>query len=179
MQNRAQFAFDDGTGLSPSCNGREQHDGNSKRALDGADGFSAKPAVLSSWKEIAAHLGKGVRTVQRWEREYSLPVRRPKSKGIVIAHPDELTAWLQHANSAAMDAPSQTDGTQELLQPAFELAAACAQLKAENGRLRRENALLRARVQSLKAASLAQNSPPALPPDSPKQRPTTLRSIRA
>jgi hypothetical protein len=33
-------------------------------------------ALLSSWKDIAKYTGKGVRTVQRWERE-GLPVRRP------------------------------------------------------------------------------------------------------
>jgi hypothetical protein len=33
--------------------------------------------VLSSWKEIARHFGKGVRTVQRWERELGLPIHRP------------------------------------------------------------------------------------------------------
>src|SRR5512146_2301894 len=53
--------------------------------------------VLSSWKEIAAYLGKGVRTVQRWERELNLPVRRPleHNKRIVSAVPAELDAWIQ------------------------------------------------------------------------------------
>ena len=53
--------------------------------------------VLSSWKEIAAYLGKGVRTVQRWEQELALPVRRPvKHKaGIVVASRAELDAWLK------------------------------------------------------------------------------------
>lgn len=53
--------------------------------------------ILSSWKEIASYLGKGVRTVQRWERELDLPVRRPKpnEKQIVLAFPDELDSWLR------------------------------------------------------------------------------------
>ena len=53
--------------------------------------------MLSSWKEIAAYLGKGVRTVQRWERELRLPVRRPiaHDKRIVIALPEELDHWVQ------------------------------------------------------------------------------------
>lgn len=53
--------------------------------------------VLSSWKEIASYLGKGVRTVQRWERELGLPVRRPKpnEKQIVLAFPQEIDAWLR------------------------------------------------------------------------------------
>jgi len=33
--------------------------------------------VLNSWKEIAAYVGRGVRTVQRWERELGFPVRHP------------------------------------------------------------------------------------------------------
>ena len=34
-------------------------------------------SVLNSWKEIASYLGRSVRTVQRWEREFGLPVHRP------------------------------------------------------------------------------------------------------
>jgi len=38
------------------------------------------PQILSGWKEIANYLGKGVRTVQRYERYMGLPVRRPAGK---------------------------------------------------------------------------------------------------
>ena len=34
---------------------------------------------LDSWKEIARYLNRSERTVQRWERESGLPVRRVKS----------------------------------------------------------------------------------------------------
>lgn len=56
------------------------------------------PAILGSWKEIAQYLGKGVRTVQRWEHELKLPVHRPSgaSKGVVIAFPQELENWAKH-----------------------------------------------------------------------------------
>jgi hypothetical protein len=52
--------------------------------------------VLTSWKEIASYLGKGVRTVQRWEGQFGLPVRRPneKFKGVVYASRHELDRWL-------------------------------------------------------------------------------------
>ena len=52
--------------------------------------------VLNSWKEIAAYLGRGVRTVQRWERELGLPVRRPRGKerSAVIALTPDLDRWL-------------------------------------------------------------------------------------
>jgi hypothetical protein len=51
---------------------------------------------LTSWKEIANYLGKGVRTVQRWERELGLPVRRPShnEKHVVIAFAAELDEWI-------------------------------------------------------------------------------------
>jgi hypothetical protein len=52
--------------------------------------------VLTSWKEIASYLGKGVRTVQRWEAEMDLPVRRPAAdRHIVLAFPEELDAWAR------------------------------------------------------------------------------------
>jgi len=50
---------------------------------------------LDSWKEIAAHLGRSVRTVTRWEREEGLPVRRHVhgKAGTVFAYKSELDAW--------------------------------------------------------------------------------------
>ena len=54
--------------------------------------------ILNSWKEIANYLGRGVRTVQRWERDLGLPVHRPKGKdrSAVLAFPAELEAWLHN-----------------------------------------------------------------------------------
>ena len=54
-------------------------------------------SILNSWKEIANYLGRGVRTVQRWERDLGLPVHRPKGKdrSAVVAFPEELNTWLQ------------------------------------------------------------------------------------
>ncbi len=51
---------------------------------------------LNGWKEIATYLGLGVRTVQRYERELSLPVRRPsgRMRGAVIANCLELQQWM-------------------------------------------------------------------------------------
>src|SRR4051812_24196274 len=56
--------------------------------------------VLSSWKEIAQYLGKSVRTVQRWEEQLGLPLRRPVSKerGIVFALTTEIDEWLLNQN---------------------------------------------------------------------------------
>jgi len=72
-------------------------------------------AQLNGWKEIAAFFGKGVRTVQRWEREMGLPVRRlPGPRGeIVFALPSELHAWrqkLEQGNRNGED-PKLEDGS--------------------------------------------------------------------
>ena len=57
---------------------------------------SERQQFLSGWKEIATYLGKGVRTVQRYERELGLPVRRPagRTTGSVLATKAELDAWV-------------------------------------------------------------------------------------
>ena len=53
--------------------------------------------ILNSWKEIANYLGKGIRTVQRYELELRLPIRRPagKPRASVIATTAELDAWVK------------------------------------------------------------------------------------
>ncbi|HET6933638.1 MAG TPA: hypothetical protein VFI72_02290 [Candidatus Angelobacter sp.] len=53
--------------------------------------------VLNSWKEIACYLNRGVRTVQRWESELGLPVRRPRgrSRSAVIAMRSDIDHWLK------------------------------------------------------------------------------------
>jgi hypothetical protein len=63
---------------------------------------SGRPTVrssntLQSWKEIAAYVKRGVRTVQRWERSHGLPVRRPRpgERSPVFAFPEELDQWMR------------------------------------------------------------------------------------
>ncbi len=65
---------------------------------------------LNGWKEIAAHLGKGVRTVQRWEKEFGLPVRRLGRSGseIVFAFAEELDAWQRPVEGMVASNPDAT-----------------------------------------------------------------------
>lgn len=67
----------------------------SDRADD--DQGPSDPDRLTGWKEIAAFLGKGVRTAQRWEKEYGLPVSRIGREGgeIIFTSRRKLTAWLE------------------------------------------------------------------------------------
>ena len=52
---------------------------------------------LDSWKEIAAYVRRGVRTVRRWEHEEGLPVHRHvhRSAGSVYAFKSEIDVWRQ------------------------------------------------------------------------------------
>jgi len=61
---------------------------------------------LDSWKDIAGYLCRDVRTVQRWERERSLPVHRLPGgrKPRIYAMKSELDLWLK--GSPADPAPS-------------------------------------------------------------------------
>ena len=60
--------------------------------------------ILNGWKEIATYLGRGVRTVQRWEVLYKMPVHRPaeKDRAAVVAFSNELDQWIKQ---------SKVDGT--------------------------------------------------------------------
>jgi CheY-like chemotaxis protein len=55
--------------------------------------------ILHSWKEIAAYLGRGVRTIQRYETQLGFPIRRParKDRSAVMAFTDEIDQWLSRA----------------------------------------------------------------------------------
>jgi TolB-like protein len=60
---------------------------------------------LDSWKEIAHHFGRDVRTVQRWEAREGLPVHRHHHtrRGSVYAFAAELDAWWE-SRRALLDA---------------------------------------------------------------------------
>jgi len=59
--------------------------------------FESEPVAdrLESWKQIAAYLKRGVRTVRRWEHDEGLPVHRHVHRvlGSVYAYRTEIDAW--------------------------------------------------------------------------------------
>src|ERR1700694_1834323 len=63
----------------------------------GPEGPPLPEKKLDSWKEIAAHLGREVRTVQRWEKTEGLPVKRHEhqKKSTGYAYPSELEDWVR------------------------------------------------------------------------------------
>jgi len=64
---------------------------------------------LDSWKEIAAYLKCGVRTVQRWEKTEGLPVHRHvhQAQGSVYAFTSEIDRWRdQRARNPLITRPA-------------------------------------------------------------------------
>lgn len=60
---------------------------------------------LDSWKDIANHFGRVVRTVQLWEKREGLPVHRHfhKELGSVFAFRSELDAWRSQASTGSKE----------------------------------------------------------------------------
>ena len=75
---------------------------------------AARPsqARLNGWKEIAAHFGRTIRTVQRWEQELGLPVHRLSTgKGeTVYALIGELESWLADNERIASEGRGNAEG---------------------------------------------------------------------
>ena len=63
--------------------------------------------ILNSWKEVSNYIGRGVRTVQRWEELYGLPVHRAagRDRSAVYALSDEIDAWLRMGKMHEMPKP--------------------------------------------------------------------------
>jgi len=101
--------------------------------------------LLNSWKEIAAYLNRGVRTVQRWEIELGLPIRRPrgKNRSAVMAIRSELDAWLKacpvsrevenngHAAPSTWFATTEMQRLNSLLLQSHELHTNAYRLRTE------------------------------------------------
>lgn len=103
------------------------------------------PQFLSGWKEIANYLGKGVRTVQRYEWQLGLPVRRPagKPRAAVVATKKEIDAWVS---------ASPIREAFQLIRPApglpAQTAAAIVDGIAQMGKLRQQMGELRDEVKT-------------------------------
>ncbi len=72
---------------------------------------------LDSWKAIARHLGRSVRTVRRWEAAEGLPVRRHmhNAQASVYAFTEELEDWVrQREQTPAADFAASVAATAAL-----------------------------------------------------------------
>jgi Tfp pilus assembly protein PilF len=79
---------------------------------------------LSSWKEIAAFVGRDERTVKRWEDSRGLPVRRVPGSGksAVFAYEEEIESWIR-SNDAAVpsSSPPVVPATNSVAHPGLRL----------------------------------------------------------
>lgn len=93
--------------------------------------------ILSGWKEIAAYLGRGVRTVQRYEHQLGLPTRRISGhrSGSVLATKSDLDSWV---NSRPIVQSSDTQQTAQV-----HLGSALENSLRERSRLHSEMMTLR------------------------------------
>lgn len=88
---------------------------------------------LDGWKDIACHLGRDIRTCQRWSQRLGLPIYRidaDSARGKVYAYRSELEAWLKSrgpnivppeppAESAAPPAPPPARFRRSRIEIAF------------------------------------------------------------
>jgi tetratricopeptide (TPR) repeat protein len=68
------------------------------------------PHRLDSWKEIASHFRRDMRTVRRWEQAEGMPVHRHlhRARGSVYAYADELDRWWDTRRS--QEGPGEPPG---------------------------------------------------------------------
>jgi TolB-like protein len=84
---------------------------------------------LESWKKIAAHLKRDVRTVQRWEQSNGLPIHRHQraQRALPYAYTKELDAWWARQSDGA-DSPVAAGIPRAAMVRKWLLAAAAAVL---------------------------------------------------
>jgi len=77
---------------------------------------------LDGWKDVASHLGRGERTVKRWDVERGLPIHRVPGAGraTIYAYTAELDEWLK--SRVAQDQETAPKATQEATQEAEDAA---------------------------------------------------------
>ena len=100
--------------------------------------MNGKSGLLNSWKEVASYLGRGVRTVQRWEK-IGLPVRRlgHGSRAPVIAFTSDIDRWMQQARSGGLIVPAMAEqlfckgDLRESIEQSRMLRETLAQLRAK------------------------------------------------
>ncbi len=136
--------------------------------------------VLNSWKEIADYLGRGIRTVQRYERELGLPVRRPagKKRSAVIAIKADIDAWVHAAPMHDADRLSMAQAASShsvvMLHPGVtQMRELCAQMTALRDELRITCARVHESVLRLRGSANSIVTPQAA--YTPSERPARSR----
>lgn len=138
-----------------------------------AEAGTGFPERLNSWKEIAAFLGRGLRTVQRWEHDLDLPVHRngtgPRSP--VYALTTELNFWITtwgamrgeaaHGSPLKLPAGKPVENSRRLASKIHTLVRAVAE---NSVRQRRQAEVLEKRILEIRSRMKARVSRKTAPP---------------
>ena len=154
-----------------------------------------KITSLNSWKEISLYLDRGIRTVQRWERELGLPVHRVGHghRSPVHAFPGELQAWILRAGRSAEVPGEQRKHPGALMHPDGSVATARVLVKRSSTLVKQmvdslwaqqqhakelieELELFRNRMNKQLGRSVDGVSPSFAPPPGKRRRKRSLRS---
>ena len=95
------------------------------------------PEFLTGWKDIANYLRRAVRTVQRYEIQMGLPVRRPAGRGCgsVLATKGELDAWLSGSPRREITVPLTTPAWYSKSASAQEVRSGLLEMRKQRNRL--------------------------------------------
>lgn len=102
--------------------------------------------ILSGWKEIATYLGRGVRTVQRYEKDFALPVCRPAGKhsGAVMARRTDIDAWMRARHSRNDSVGGNYDSLQDMM---VQFQKNCVRMRELRTALRQSIAMLQSSIE--------------------------------
>ncbi len=94
----------------------------------------ARKDVLNGWKEIAQYISRDIRTVERWEKQRGLPVRRipGAGRGVVYARVSELEQWLAGHTSEGVKTQDLTPSRVEPAEVAV-IASSAPEASAARG----------------------------------------------
>lgn len=106
--------------------------------------LSHSDRLLSSWKEIATCLNRGVRTVQRWETQ-GLPVLRPAGpdSNVVMAVESEIREWMRNHLEKGVQDSSESEPVREAMARLEALKDLTVQLSARLQELRNRLEVIR------------------------------------
>ncbi|MBN2244434.1 MAG: hypothetical protein JW755_01175 [Candidatus Aminicenantes bacterium] len=90
-----------------------------------AESINKAGDLLESWKEISKYLNRDVKTCQRWEIKFALPIHRldgsPKSR--IFAYRHELDKWFKEKFTNSVDHSKQK--ARKISHSVFILVLAC------------------------------------------------------
>src|SRR5579872_3095261 len=90
--------------------------------------------LLNSWKEISTYIGRGVRTVQRYEAQFGFPIRRvaDHSRASVFAFSDEIDDWLRQTKKSNSASAAEPEGSMEVLRNTSLATSTLSKVEAED-----------------------------------------------